>query len=203
MLLENSQADNLNLTIEDILIKRDMDFINKIKLPFLYKAFNRSWELLEREEKASLIMNYVEDIELEVVRNNLCKIKQINFRSTFYTQFKELFEKGYIDTKIDMEIANGVSTKVRYSEYLPTKNVMDYFYRLNEVYKVDMYKGTINLKTGKFEGMNIGNSSIVRIFPLEKRDENKEFINMGMFVTNANPNDIKIDNNLDIFNIIP
>ena len=32
-LLENEQVSNLNLTIDDILIKRDMDFINKVKLP--------------------------------------------------------------------------------------------------------------------------------------------------------------------------
>ncbi len=39
-LLENSQAEQLNFTTEDILLKRDMDFINKVKLPISYYAFN-------------------------------------------------------------------------------------------------------------------------------------------------------------------
>ena len=47
-LLENEQVSNLNLTIDDILIKRDMDFINKVKLPILYDAFSDSWNDLDR-----------------------------------------------------------------------------------------------------------------------------------------------------------
>ncbi len=39
-LLENEQAEQLNFTIDDILLKRDMDFINKVKLPISYYAFN-------------------------------------------------------------------------------------------------------------------------------------------------------------------
>lgn len=46
-LLENSQAEQLNFTTEDILLKRDMDFINKIKLPISYYAFNDNWNLLD------------------------------------------------------------------------------------------------------------------------------------------------------------
>ena len=46
-LLENSQAGQLNFTTEDILLKRDMDFINKIKLPISYYAFNDNWDLLD------------------------------------------------------------------------------------------------------------------------------------------------------------
>ena len=41
-LLENEQVNNLNLTIDDILIKKDIDFINKVKLPILYDAFSES-----------------------------------------------------------------------------------------------------------------------------------------------------------------
>ena len=46
-LLENSQAEQLNFTTEDILLKRDMDFINKVKLPIFYYAFNDNWDLLD------------------------------------------------------------------------------------------------------------------------------------------------------------
>ena len=47
-LLENEQAEQLNFTIDDILLKRDMDFINKVKLPISYYAFNDNWDLLDR-----------------------------------------------------------------------------------------------------------------------------------------------------------
>ena len=48
-MLENSQSEQLNFTVEDILLKRDMDFINKIKLPIAYYAFNDNWELSYRQ----------------------------------------------------------------------------------------------------------------------------------------------------------
>ena len=95
-ILENEQVSKLNLSIDDILVKRDMDFINSIKLPILYNAFVDSWDGLEREEKAEIVMKYIDDIELELV-NNKYKVKLTNFRSTSYKDFKSLFDKGYID----------------------------------------------------------------------------------------------------------
>ena len=64
-ILENEQVSKLNLSVDDILVKRDMDFINSIKLPILYNAFVDSWDSLEREEKAEIVMKYIDDIELE------------------------------------------------------------------------------------------------------------------------------------------
>ena len=32
-----------------------MDFINKIKLPITYYAFNDNWELLDRQTKADIV----------------------------------------------------------------------------------------------------------------------------------------------------
>ena len=80
-LLENSQAEQLNFTTEDILLKRDMDFINKVKLPISYYAFNDNWDLLDRDTRADIVMRYIDDIELEI-KESKYEVKQINFRST-------------------------------------------------------------------------------------------------------------------------
>ena len=90
-ILENEQVSKLNLSVDDILVKRDMDFINSIKLPILYNAFVDSWDDLEREEKAEIVMKYIDDIELELV-NNKYKVKLTNFRSTFYKDFKQQYD---------------------------------------------------------------------------------------------------------------
>lgn len=84
-LLENSQAEQLNFTTEDILLKRDMNYINKVKLPISYYAFNDNWDLLDRDTR---VMRYIDDIELEL-KNNKYEVKQINFRSTFYSDFEK------------------------------------------------------------------------------------------------------------------
>ena len=204
-ILENEQVSKLNLSVDDILVKRDMDFINSIKLPILYNAFVDSWDGLEREEKAEIVMKYIDDIELELV-NNKYKVKLTNFRSTFYKDFKSLFDKGYIDWKRKIVHSfNGfcVDGKVRYSEFLPAKEVYRHLMRLNECYEVNFYKGYLQKKTEELKMLPLHKGDVVvRIFPTEEDDDSKEILGMGMFVTKDSPNDIKVDIP-DLFECIP
>ncbi len=205
-LLENEQAEQLNFTIDDILLKRDMDFINKVKLPISYYAFNENWNLLDRETKADIVMRYIDDVELEM-KSNSYEIKQINFRSTFYSDFEELYKQGYIDKKRPLTYNfNGicVDTIVRYSEYLSIKEVMQNLYRLNEYYEVNFYKGTYYKETEKLDMLPLKNGEVpIRIFPLQDNNNgNENWVSMGMLATKNNPNDIKV-NIRDIFETIP
>ena len=205
-LLENSQAEQLNFTIDDILLKRDMDFINKIKLPLSYYAFNDNWDFLDRDTKADIVMRYIDDIELEY-KNNEYQVKQINFRSTFYNDFEELYKKGYIDRKRPITYSADafyMTTNIRYSEYLPIKEVMQNLYRLNEYYEVRFYKGTFYKETEKLDiGPLLTNEIPIRIFPLQKDNNgDKDWVSMGMLATMNHPNDIKV-NIRDVFETIP
>ena len=205
-LLENSQAEQLNFTIDDILLKRDMDFINKIKLPLSYYAFNENWDFLDRDTKADIVMRYIDDIELEY-KNNKYQVKQINFRSTFYNDFEELYKKGYIDRKRPITYSADafyMTTNIRYSEYLPIKEVMQHLYRLNEYYEVRFYKGTFYKETEKLDiGPLLTNEIPIRIFPLQKDNNgDKDWVSMGMLATMNWPNDIKV-NIRDVFETIP
>ena len=205
-LLESSQVEQLNFTTEDILLKRDMDFINKVKLPISYYAFNENWDLLDRETKADIVMRYIDDIELEI-KNKKYHVKQINFRSTFYNDYEDLYKKGYIDRKRPLTYDfNGVcvDTNIRYSEYLPIKDVMQHLYRLNEYYEVNLYKGTYYKETEKLDiGPLQRNEVPIRVFPLQKDNNgDNNWLSMGMLATNNNPNDIKV-NIRDVFETIP
>ena len=205
-LLENSQAEQLNFTIDDILLNRDMDFINKIKLPLSYYAFNDNWDFLDRDTKADIVMRYIDDIELEY-KNNKYQVKQINFRSTFYNDFEELYKKGYIDRKRPITYSADalyMTTNVRYSEYLPIKEVMQHLYRLNEYYEVRLYKGTFYKETEKLDiGPLLANEIPIRIFPLQKDNNgDKNWVSMGMLATMNWPNDIKV-NIRDVLETIP
>ena len=205
-LLENKQAEQLNFTMDDILLKRDMDFINKVKLPISYYAFNDNWNLLDRETKADIIMRYVDNIELEIA-NKKYVVKQINFRSTFYSDYEELYKQGFIDRKRPFIYDfNGIciNSEIRYSEYLPIGKVMQHLYRLNEYYEVNFYKGTYYKETEKLEiGPFLKNEIPIRAFPLQKDNNgNETFVSMGMFTTMNNPNDIKV-NIRDVFETIP
>lgn len=205
-ILENSQSEQLNFTTEDILLKRDMDFINKVKLPISYYAFNDNWDLLDWDTRADIVMRFIGDIELEL-KGNKYEVTQINFRSTFYSDFEELYKKGYIDKKRPLTYDfNGVcvDTNIRYSEYLPIGKVMQHLYRLNEYYEDNLYKGTYYKETEKLDiGPLRRNEVPIRVFPLQGNNNGaKNWLSMGMFTTMNNSNDIKV-NIRDVFETIP
>ena len=205
-ILENETAEQLDFTVDDILLKRDMDFINKVKYPISYYAFNDCWDLLDREIKADIVMRFIDNIELES-KGKSYSVKQVDFRSTMYEDFKKLYELGYIDTKRKMTCEkDGVSidTFVRYSEYLPAKQVLQNLYRLNTLYEVDLYKGTFYKDTCKLDFSPFFKKGDVpiRVFPLQK-DTGKDLLSMGMLVTKENTLDVKVDNLRDLFECIP
>lgn len=109
-------VEELRFTPKDILLKRDIDFINKIKLDKEYQARTRTWKDYTREEQADLIMRYVEDIELDII-GTVIAVKQINFRESICKPCQELFDKGYIDTNKPAIFGN-VLGNVRFSNYL-------------------------------------------------------------------------------------
>ena len=105
-----------------------MDFINRVKLPMLYKAIVECWENLDREEKSRIIMNYIDDIKL--TKNSLIQyvVESVNFRTTFYKDFKKLYDDGFIDWKRKFIYDfNGIriDSKVRYSEYIKIKTLTE------------------------------------------------------------------------------
>ena len=205
-IISNQQAEQLNFTVDDILLKRDMDYINKIKLSLTYHAFEECWPDLDRDDKADIVMRYIDDIELEEI-NNMYVVKKVNFRSTFYEDFKTLFNQGYINCKREMIIDfNGIQTSVpvRYSEFTSIKDIMQNFYRLNECYEVNLYKGTFYKDTEKLDiGPILKDEIPVRIFPLQKNNNgDNNWLSMGMLATKNNPNDIKV-NIRDVFESIP
>ena len=61
---ETEVCEKLKFTPNDILVKRDIDFINSIKYPDKFKQRNKFWNEYTRDEKAELIMKYIEEIEL-------------------------------------------------------------------------------------------------------------------------------------------
>ena len=144
---------------------------------------------------------------IDDAKNGKLVVKQINFRSTFYNDFNELYTKGYINRKRPLTYDfNGVcvDTNIRYSEYLPIKDVMQHLYRLNEYYEVNLYKGTYYKETEKLDiGPLQRNEVPIRVFPLQKDNNgDKNWLSMGMLATKNNPNDIKV-NIRDVFETIP
>ncbi len=159
-------VEELRFTPKDILLKRDIDFINKIKLDKEYQARTRTWKDYTREEQAELIMKYVDDIELSLVGTEII-VNQINFRDSICKPCQELFDKGYIDT-IKPAIFGNVVGNIRFSNYLSEEEFGEVIMRLRQYYDVDYTEATYYLDKQMFYFNFVEeNSAIVRVFPLK------------------------------------
>ena len=159
-------AEELRFTPKDILLKRDIDFINKIKLDKEYQERTKTWKDYTRQEQAELIMKYVDDIELELIGNEV-SVKQINFRESICKPCQELFDKGYIDTTKPAIFGN-VLGNIRFSNYLAEEEVGEIIMRLRQYYDVGYTEATYYVEKQVFYfNFKEDNSAIVRVFPLK------------------------------------
>ena len=159
-------TEELKFTPKDILLKRDIDFINKVKLEKEYKERTKTWKDYTRTEQADLIMKYVDNIELTLVGNEVI-VTQINFRDSICKPCQELYDNGYIDTTKPMILGN-VLGSVRFSNYLPEEEVGEIIMRLRQYYDVHYTEATYYVDKQMFYfNFAEDNSAIVRVFPLE------------------------------------
>ena len=159
-------TEELKFTPKDILLKRDIDFINKVKLDKEYQARTKTWKDYTRQEQAELIMKYVDDIELALVGNEVV-VTQINFRESICKPCQELYDNGYIDTTKPMILGN-VLGSVRFSNYLPEEEIGEIIMRLRQYYDVHYTEATYYVDKQMFYfNFAEDNSAIVRVFPLE------------------------------------
>ena len=163
---EATSCETLNFTPQDILLKRDIDYINKVKLEKEYKERTKTWKDYTREEKSELIMKYVDDIKLGIL-NNYIYVDNINFRESICKPCNELFDAGYIDVKTPVIFGNIVG-QIRFSNYLPEKKVGKHIMRLRQYYDVGFEEATYYVEDRIFYFNFIHDDrAIVRVFPME------------------------------------
>ena len=207
-----SNADKFevfNYSAKDILISRDVAFLNSKIHPEEYQERIKSWNKRTREEKATLVMNYVDTIELELVETE-CFVKNINFRESIAKPCNELYDKGYIDRPTPA-IFGSVVGELRFSNYLPEEEVGEIVMRLKNFYNVSYTEATYYVKNQVFFFNFVeDNSAIVRVFPLEdyyKKDPDvkmEEYRFGIIYITEENIVVTKDKDELDkLFNYIP
>ena len=158
--------EELKFTPQDILLKRDIDFINKVKLKDEYKERTKTWKDYTREEKSDLIMKYVDDITL-LEKNKVMIVDEVRFRESICRPCNELVQAGYIDIKTPTLFGNLVG-QLRFSNYLPEEEVGKHIMRLRQYYDVGFEEATYYVEDRDFYFNFLkDNRAIVRIFPME------------------------------------
>ncbi len=203
---ESDVCDSLKFSPEDILVKRDIDYINKIYYPDKYEEYNKPWKNYTREEKSKIIMSYVDEIILKQNDKDI-KVDFIKFRETLYKPFDELFENGYVDRTQPALFGNTLG-RIRYSEYLPDDKLSEHILRLRQFYDVHYSEATYNTKNKIFYfNLLDEDTTIVRIFPLKDYkniDPNVELeeYELGIIYVYTDDESL-IKNKDDIFKYIP
>ena len=159
-------TEELKFTPQDILLKRDIDFINKVKLKDEYKERTKTWKDYTREEKSDLIMKYVDDITL-LEKNKVIIVDEVRFRESICRPCNELVQAGYIDIKTPTLFGNLVG-QLRFSNYLPEEEVGKHIMRLRQYYDVGFEEAIYYVEDRVFYFNFLqDNRAIVRIFPME------------------------------------
>ena len=159
-------TEELKFTPQDILLKRDIDFINKVKLKDEYKERTKTWKDYTREEKSDLIMKYVDDITL-LEKNKVIIVDEVRFRESICRPCNELVQAGYIDIKTPTLFGNLVG-QLRFSNYLPEEEVGKHIMRLRQYYDVGFEEATYYVEDRVFYFNFLqDNRAIIRIFPME------------------------------------
>ena len=204
---ETEVCEKLKFTPNDILVKRDIDFINSIKYPEKFKQRNKFWNEYTREEKAELIMKYIEEIELTDKYGNDSDVEFIKFRESIANTSNDLYFKGYYDRYVPSLFGN-IYGKIRFSEYLPEEELTQQIMRLRQFYDVGYYEATYTVKDKVFYFDFIEDKkTIVRVFPLEDYrkidpDEKMETYYLGVLYVKED-NGTLLENEDDVFKYIP
>ena len=204
---ETELCEKLKFTPNDILVKRDIDFINSIKYPDKFKQRNKFWNEYTRDEKAELIMKYIEEIELTDKYGNYTDVEFIKFRESIANTSNELYFKGCYDRYVPSLFGN-IYGKIRFSEYLTEEEMAQQIMRLRQFYDVGYYEATYSVKDKVFYFNFLEDKKIiVRVFPLEDYrkidpDEKMDTYNLGVLYVKED-NGTLLENEDDVFKLIP
>ena len=196
-------CNELRFTPEDILIKRDLDYINQIVYPKEYEEHTYMWKNYTREEKSDLIMRYVDNVELTLCGKNKVKIGEVFFRESMCKPCNDLYDAGFLAKK-DYAILGNIGMKLRFSEYLPIEKVSEIVFTLRQYYNVGYFEATYYYDNKVMFFNDYQNRNIVRIFPIEdyKKMDKIDKLQLGVIYIGNNEKCL-IDNKEDLFNTIP
>ena len=163
---ETENSEELNYTPQDILLKRDIDYINRVKLKDEYEKRTKTWKDYTREEKANLIMTYVDEIKLGIMHEYIY-VDNVDFRESICKPCNDLVQAGYLDIKAPTLLGNLVGY-LRFSNYLPEDEIGQHIMRLRQYYDVGFEEAIYYVEDKVFYFDYVrDNRAIIRIFPME------------------------------------
>ena len=133
---EERELDKYNFTFEDIMLKRDLESIKSMTIPFYQNNFKIKWNELTTKDKQNIMMDYIDSIEVIKKDNNNLEIKQIHFRKTFIEEYANLFNTKAINCYKDIS-ANGNNIQIETCAPMTKDEIKKYLKKLQLYYPID------------------------------------------------------------------
>ena len=133
------------------MLKRDMESIKSMTIPFYDNQFKVKWNELSIKEKLDLMMSYIDTIEVIKKDNKELEIKQINFRKTFIEEYANLFNNKAINSYKDV-IANDNDIQIETTVPMTKEEIKSYIKKLQQRYPIDYQEvEKVKLNDNQFE----------------------------------------------------
>ena len=145
LLEETRTLNKTSFSKVDILVRRDINYINRVKFPALYNSFAHNWSNSTRDRKQNLVLSYIENIKLKQVGRKAI-VDCIDFRDTILTDFRRLIEEGFMDWAV-LRNTNVSDKYFRCSNSLNVEELKRYMAIMNQYYDVQIFEGTFNEET--------------------------------------------------------
>lgn len=133
---EERELDKYNFTFEDIMLKRDLESIKSMTIPFYQNNFKIKWNELTTKDKQNIMMDYIDSIEVIKKDNNNLEIKQINFRKTFIEEYANIFNKNAINFYKEVS-ANDNNIQIETCAPMTKDEIKKYIKKLQLYYPID------------------------------------------------------------------
>lgn len=133
---EERELDKYNFTFEDIMLKRDLESIKSMTIPFYQNNFKIKWNELTTKDKQNIMMDYIDSIEVIKKDNNNLEIKQINFRKTFIEEYANIFNKNAINCYKEVS-ANDNNIQIETCAPMTKDEIKKYIKKLQLYYPID------------------------------------------------------------------
>ena len=179
------QYENLNFTIDDLLLIRDKKEIDTYLHPENVINTIKNWESLSKEEKQKIISTYIDDIEITKDGIDL-NIDKVNYRKSFYYDLMD-YHKKY-DFPIDMyQYVDEYNHKIPLAKdiKMTREEINKYVNKLKEMYDVNYYEIVPNDASNilKFPTKN-KIERIIRIIPIKDKNTYKSKKLLGIITIN-------------------
>ena len=173
-ILEQKQYENLNFTVDDLMIIKDKKTIENYIMPDKILMNISNYIMLPRIDKQKFISRYIDNIEVEK-RENKISIINVNFREDLFVDLLN-YHKEYklpIDIHI-FEDSNNNSIPIQVDGFKTKEEANLYKNKLKTFYNINYNEVEINEELeGSFNATS-KDEKIIRLIPLKNEEKYKE-----------------------------